>query len=109
MNSFSKKELFQALKIPKNWQKPDTDIKNPALWICHLPTNSLGIIYISLYSTELVIKKEEQENKNASIQTPEWVSSFLFELLNSHIDKEGIIFYPCVGEGSLLKTLFLNE
>ena len=44
-----------------------------------------------------------QENKNASIQTPEWVSIFLFELLNSHVDKKGIIFDPCVGEGSLLK------
>jgi len=50
-----------------------------------------------------------QKNKNASIQTLEWVSNFLLELLNSHIDKGGIIFYPCVGEESLLKTLFLNE
>jgi len=43
-----------------------------------------------------------QENKNASIQTPEWVSNFLFELLNSYIEKGGIVFDPCVGEGSLL-------
>ena len=42
-----------------------------------------------------------QENKNASIQTPDWVSNFLF-VLNSRIQKEGVIFDPCVGEGSLL-------
>jgi type I restriction enzyme M protein len=43
------------------------------------------------------------ENKNASIQTPDWVSNFLFELLSPHIKKEGIVFDPCVGKGSLLK------
>ncbi|MCE8163727.1 MAG: hypothetical protein I3273_05695 [Candidatus Moeniiplasma glomeromycotorum] len=32
-----------------------------------------------------------QENKNASIQTPKWVSDFLFELLNPYIKKEGIV------------------
>ena len=49
------------LKIPKPWQKPDPDIKNPALWVCHLPNNSLGINYVSLYPSELVIKKEANE------------------------------------------------
>ncbi|CAG8498385.1 2352_t:CDS:2, partial [Cetraspora pellucida] len=28
--------------------------------------------------------------------------NFLFDLLNSHIEKSGVIFDPCVGEGSLL-------
>lgn len=51
------------LKIPKPWQKPDSDTKNPALWVCHLPKNSLGISFISLYPTELVIKKEVQTYK----------------------------------------------
>ena len=47
-----------SLKIPKQWQKPDPNIKNPALWVCHLPDNSLGIVYISIYPTELVIGKK---------------------------------------------------
>lgn len=51
-----------SLKIPKNWQKPHASVKSPALWVCHLPTNSLGIVYISLHPTELVIKKEGQES-----------------------------------------------
>jgi len=50
-----------SLKIPKQWQKPDPNIKNPALWVCHLPDNSLGIVYISLYPTELIIG-EKMEN-----------------------------------------------
>jgi hypothetical protein len=29
------------------------------LWVCHLPTNSLGIKFISLYPSELIIKKEK--------------------------------------------------
>ena len=48
-----------SLKIPQAWQKPDADTKNPALWVCHLPTNSLGIKLISLYPSELIIKKEK--------------------------------------------------
>ena len=52
-----------SLKIPQAWQKPDADTKNPALWVCHLPKNSLGINFISLYPTELVIKKEAQTYK----------------------------------------------
>ena len=52
-----------SLKIPQAWQKPDSDTKNPALWVCHLPKNSLGINFISLYPTELVIKKEAQTYK----------------------------------------------
>jgi len=44
-----------------------------------------------------------RESKNANVQTPNWVSNFLFELLNPHIQKNGVIFDPCVGEGSLLR------
>lgn len=41
--------------------------------------------------------------KKASIYTPEYVSEFLYELLRPHIDKRETIFDPCVGKGSLLR------
>ena len=48
-----------SIKIPKNWQKPDSNIDNPALWVSHLPSNSIGISFVSLYPSELIIKKHE--------------------------------------------------
>lgn len=57
-----------SLKIPKQWQKPHTSVKNPALWVCHLPVNSLGIVYISLYPTELVIKKRNLEEYDKELE-----------------------------------------
>lgn len=42
--------------------------------------------------------------KEATVFTPDYVSEFLYEILNSHIKKtDGIIIDPCVGQGSLLK------
>ena len=48
-----------SIKIPKSWQKPDSNIDNPALWVSHLPSNSIGISFVSLYPSELIIKKHE--------------------------------------------------
>ena len=73
------------LKIPKSWQKPDTSVKRPALWVCHLPANSLGIVYISLYPTELVIKKEIQESKVEE--------EYDFGLVESKEQKENFLVY----------------
>jgi hypothetical protein len=56
-----------SLKIPKHWQKTDTDTKNPALWVCHLPENSWGISTVSFYPTELEIKKKIPNQSNLSI------------------------------------------
>jgi hypothetical protein len=60
-----------SFKIPKQWQKPDSDVKQPALWVCHLPTNSLGIVYVSLYPNELVIKKKIDTTTNYSEEEEE--------------------------------------
>src|SRR3954454_3258637 len=45
------------IRIPKHWQKPDSNVANPALWVCHLMNNSTGIELVSFYPSELVIKK----------------------------------------------------
>lgn len=78
-----------SLKIPKSWQKPDTNTNNPALWVCHLPTNSLGIVFISLYPTELVIKKKEIETSSGN--DLEEIDQELKELENSK-DKPLIVY-----------------
>lgn len=45
-----------------------------------------------------------ENEKKATVFTPEYVSEFLYDLLHSHIGSEsGIIIDPCVGRGSLLK------
>ncbi|MCE8159185.1 MAG: hypothetical protein I3270_02090 [Candidatus Moeniiplasma glomeromycotorum] len=109
-----------SLKIPQAWQKPDPDTKNPALWVCHLPNNSLGINFISLYPTELVIKKEArtykgdlepngenekerffrchlklQEEKVASDDSGIWVWIFLALLVG------GIIVFAMISRGKI--------
>jgi hypothetical protein len=45
------------IKIPKNWQKLDSDVRNPALWVYRLGNNSTGIELVRFYPSELVIKK----------------------------------------------------
>ncbi|WHQ37328.1 N-6 DNA methylase [Spiroplasma sp. SV19] len=42
-----------------------------------------------------------KNEKKSNIYTPNYVSEFLFKILSTHI-KEGYIFDPCVGKGSLL-------
>ena len=42
------------------------------------------------------------EQKNATVSTPSAVSEFLFRLLHARINKDGKVFDPCVGKGSLL-------
>ena len=45
-----------------------------------------------------------QNEKLATVYTPDYVSEFLFDILSPHIAKsDGVIFDPCVGRGSLLK------
>ena len=45
-----------------------------------------------------------ENQKRATVFTPDYVSEFLFDLLSPHIDKrDGAIFDPCVGQGSLLR------
>ena len=44
-----------------------------------------------------------ENGKNSTIMTPEPVSQFLFDLVKNKIDRNGVIFDPCVGQGSLLK------
>jgi len=46
-----------SIKIKKDWQKLDSDVRNPALWVHHLGHNSTGIELVKFYSSELVIKK----------------------------------------------------
>ena len=85
-----------SLKIPKQWQKPDTNINNPALWVCHLPTNSLGIIYISLYPTELIIKKKNRENFNYEGETQPDHSLLIYRgTLEPSGENEQEKFYRC--------------
>uniref|UniRef100_UPI00054CC137 N-6 DNA methylase n=1 Tax=Chrysanthemum yellows phytoplasma TaxID=238674 RepID=UPI00054CC137 len=42
-----------------------------------------------------------KNEKKSTIYTPSWVSQFLYDILSPQI-KCGLIFDPCVGEGSLL-------
>lgn len=42
-----------------------------------------------------------KNEKKSTIYTPSWVSQFLYDILSPRI-KDGCIFDPCVGEGSLL-------
>lgn len=50
-----------------------------------------------------------ENEKKATILTPDYVSDFLFHLVSPHIDKgNGYIVDPCVGEGSLLKPWSKN-
>lgn len=45
-----------------------------------------------------------ENEKVATVFTPDYVSEFLYEILNPYIGKDaGAIFDPCVGRGSLLK------
>ncbi len=45
-----------------------------------------------------------QNEKRATVFTPDYVSEFLFEILSPHFNtQDGVIFDPCVGQGSLLK------
>jgi len=45
-----------------------------------------------------------ENEKKATIFTPDFVSEFLFDLLHPHIEKDGgAVIDPCVGQGSLLK------
>jgi len=45
-----------------------------------------------------------KNQKKATIYTPDYVSEFLYDLLNVHIGKsDGVVIDPCVGTGSLLK------
>lgn len=45
-----------------------------------------------------------KNEKKATIFTPDYVSEFLFDLIQEHINvKDGVIIDPCVGQGSLLK------
>jgi len=46
-----------SIEIPKSWQKPDSDVRNRALWVYHVGNNSTGIELVKFYSSELVIKK----------------------------------------------------
>ena len=45
-----------------------------------------------------------QHEKKATVFTPAYVSTFLYDLISPHIKKTaGVILDPCVGKGSLLK------
>ena len=81
-----------SLKIPKQWQKPHSSVKNPALWVCHLPANSLGIVYISLHPTELVIKKKlESEEKDYEKEFEEYEKEL--EQYETSKNKENLLVY----------------
>lgn len=43
-----------------------------------------------------------QNEKKATVCTPDYVSEFLFSIISPHIKKGGLIVDPCVGEGALL-------
>lgn len=49
-----------------------------------------------------------KNEKKATIFTPDYVSEFLFDLVNKYIDKKAIVLDPCVGCGSLLKPFKKN-
>src|SRR3546814_21193943 len=44
-----------------------------------------------------------QNEKKASVCTPDYVSEFLFSIISHHIKKGGLVVDPCVGEGALLQ------
>lgn len=44
-----------------------------------------------------------KNEKKATVLTPDYVSEFLFSILQRHIPNSGVIVDPCVGAGSLLK------
>ena len=79
-----------SFKIPKHWQKPDPNPKSSALWICHLPVNSLGISSVSFYPTELVIKKKKIENKAENKQTEDYEAELESE---TEEKEENILIY----------------
>lgn len=41
--------------------------------------------------------------KKATIQTPDFVSKFIFQTVSKALPRDGVVFDPSVGEGSLLK------
>src|SRR3546814_6924516 len=43
-----------------------------------------------------------QNEKKATVCTPDYVSEFLFSIISPHIKKGGLVVDPCVGEGALL-------
>src|SRR3546814_5850336 len=43
-----------------------------------------------------------QNEKKATVCTPDYVSEFLFSIMSPHIKKGGLVVDPCVGEGALL-------
>jgi len=44
-----------------------------------------------------------ENEKKATVCTPDYVSEFLFSIISPHIKKGGTVIDPCVGEGALLK------
>src|SRR3546814_10716194 len=44
-----------------------------------------------------------QNEKKATVCTPDYVSEFLFSIISHHIKKGGLVVDPCVGEGALLQ------
>ncbi|URM53027.1 N-6 DNA methylase [Mycoplasma sp. SG1] len=50
-----------------------------------------------------------EKNKNATVYTPDFVSNFIYEILKNSIDKNKVIFDPCVGKGSLLNPWIKNN
>ena len=49
-----------------------------------------------------------KHQKKATIFTPDYVSEFLYSLIYKHINKNGLVLDPCVGQGSLLKPFKRN-
>src|SRR3546814_165535 len=43
-----------------------------------------------------------QNEKKATVCTPDYVSELLFSIISPHIKKGGLVVDPCVGEGALL-------
>jgi hypothetical protein len=94
-----------SIKIPKNWQKPDSNIDNPALWVSHLPSNSIGISFVSLYPSELIIKKHENTYRgklepNGSNDKEEFYRCDLLKEKNQEVQEQtnwgAIIFFSIV-------------
>lgn len=44
-----------------------------------------------------------EEQKKATIYTPNGLSKFIFQLFKDKIDEKGLVLDPCVGRGSLLR------
>lgn len=49
-----------------------------------------------------------KNEKKATVYTPDFVSNFLYSVLKHNIDKDGCVFDPSVGKGSLLKPFEEN-